>query len=85
MRSEAPSLPAIHSKDPPPSMPADDPILALVGKPGSPLADAALWQLTVSAVSSVTEDYRRVTFDGPGVDRLSFRPGQDLMLRIPGT
>ena len=84
MRSEAPSLPAIHGKDPPPSMPADDPILALAGKPGSPLADAALWQLTVSAVSSVTEDYRRVTFDGPGVDRLSFRPGQDLMLRIPG-
>jgi NADPH-dependent ferric siderophore reductase len=24
-----------------------------------------------------------VTFDGPGLERLSFRPGQDLMLRVP--
>jgi NADPH-dependent ferric siderophore reductase len=65
-------------------MPADDPMLALIGKPGSPLADAALWQLTVSCVSPVTDDYRRVTFSGPGLGQLRFRPGQDLMLRIPG-
>jgi NADPH-dependent ferric siderophore reductase len=63
----------------------DDPMLALVGKPGSPLADAVLWQLTVSAVTAITGDYRRVTFSGPGLEHLRFRPGQDLMLRIPGT
>jgi NADPH-dependent ferric siderophore reductase len=66
-------------------MPVDDPILALVGRPGSPLADAALWQLTVASVTPITDDYRRVTFDGPGLEHLSFRPGQDLMLRIPGS
>jgi NADPH-dependent ferric siderophore reductase len=65
-------------------MAVDDPILALVGKPGSPLADAALWQLTVSTVTPITDDYRRVTFEGPDLERLDFRPGQDLMLRIPG-
>ena len=65
-------------------MSVDDPILALIGKPGSPLADAALWPLTVSTVSPITDDYRRLTFDGPGLGQLSFRPGQDLMLRIPG-
>ncbi len=60
-------------------------MLALVGKPGSPLADAAVWPLTVSLVTAITDDYRRVTFGGPGLDHLSFRPGQDLMLRIPGS
>jgi NADPH-dependent ferric siderophore reductase len=65
-------------------MAVDDPILALVGKPGGPLADAALWQLSVSAVNPVTDDYRRMTFDGSGLEQLIFRPGQDLMLRIPG-
>jgi NADPH-dependent ferric siderophore reductase len=66
-------------------MAVDDPILALVGKPGSPLADAALWPLTVATAMSVTEDYRRLTFVGPGLERLRFQPGQDLMMRIPGT
>ncbi len=65
-------------------MAVDDPILDLVGKPGGPLADAALWSLTVSTVASITSDYRRVTFEGPGLDQLRFRAGQDLMLRIPG-
>jgi NADPH-dependent ferric siderophore reductase len=62
----------------------DDPILALVGKPEGPLADAALWSLCVSRVTSIAADYRRVTFEGRDVDQLRFRPGQDLMLRIPG-
>ncbi len=65
-------------------MAVDDPILALVGKPGGPLADAAVWRLTVSAVTPITVDYRRVTFDGPGLEQFAFRPGQDLMLRVPG-
>jgi NADPH-dependent ferric siderophore reductase len=65
-------------------MAVDDPILSLVGKPGGPLADAALWSLSVAAVTSITADYRRVTFEGRDLDQLRFRPGQDLMLRIPG-
>jgi NADPH-dependent ferric siderophore reductase len=65
-------------------MAIDDPLLALVGKPGGPLADAELWSLSVSTVTSIAADYRRVTFEGPNVDQLRFRPGQDLMLRIPG-
>jgi NADPH-dependent ferric siderophore reductase len=64
-------------------MSVDDPILALVGKPGSPLADAALWSLTVSTVTPITVDYLRIRFDGPDLERFSFRPGQDLMMRIP--
>jgi NADPH-dependent ferric siderophore reductase len=64
-------------------MTVDDPILTLVGQAGSPLADAALWSLIVVGVTSITDDYRRVTFTGPGLERLSFRPGQDLMMRIP--
>ncbi len=64
-------------------MSVDDPILAMVGKTGGPLADAALWSLTVSHVAPITDDYRRVTFEGPGLEQLVFRPGQDLMLRIP--
>ena len=53
-------------------MAVDDPILDLVGKPGGPLADAASWSLTVSTVASITSDYRRVTFEGPGLDQLRF-------------
>lgn len=64
-------------------MSVDDPILAMVGRPGGPLADAALWPLTVCAVAAITDDYRRVTLEGPDLGRLVFRPGQDLMLRIP--
>ncbi len=55
----------------------------MVGRPGGPLADAALWSLTVAAVDVITDDYRRVTFGGPGLERIAYRPGQDLMLRIP--
>ena len=65
-------------------MSVDDPILALVGKPGSPLADASVWHLTVSTVTSITMDYRRVVFGGPGLELFGFRAGQDLMMRIPG-
>jgi NADPH-dependent ferric siderophore reductase len=64
-------------------MPVDDPILAMVGQAGGPLADATLWSLTVAHVDPITDDYRRVTFEGPDLGQLVFRPGQDLMLRIP--
>lgn len=56
-------------------MPVDDPILALVGQPDSPLADAAVWRLTVSTVTPITSDYRRVVFAHPGLERFSFQPG----------
>jgi NADPH-dependent ferric siderophore reductase len=55
----------------------------MVGRPGGPLADAALWSLTVAAVDAITDDYRRLTFGGPGLERFAYQPGQDLMLRIP--
>src|ERR1700733_4949052 len=64
-------------------MAVDDPFLRLVGRPGGPLADAALWQMTVSGAESVTDDYRRVIFQGPDLGGLKYRPGQDLMMRIP--
>jgi NADPH-dependent ferric siderophore reductase len=64
-------------------MAVDDPLLRLVGRAGGPLADAALWPLTVQGVESITEDYRRITFGGPGLGALRHQPGQDLMLRIP--
>ena len=55
----------------------------MVGRPGGPLADAALWSLTVDGVDAITDDYRRVTFGGPGLEKLVYLPGQDLMLRVP--
>jgi NADPH-dependent ferric siderophore reductase len=64
-------------------MPEEDRLLAMVGRPGGPLADASLWSLRVREVDDIAEDYRRVTFDGPGLDGFSFHPGQDLMMRIP--
>jgi NADPH-dependent ferric siderophore reductase len=64
-------------------MTVDDPLFAMVGRPGGPLADAALWSLTVATVDAITDDYRRVTFGGPDLERLAYLPGQDLMLRIP--
>jgi NADPH-dependent ferric siderophore reductase len=64
-------------------MPENDRILAMVGRPGGPLADASLWSLRVRDVLDVAGDYRRVIFEGPGLDEFSFHPGQDLMMRIP--
>lgn len=58
-------------------------VLEMVGRPGSPLADAALWHLVVLGNEGLTEDYRRLTFGGPDLDKFAYRPGQDLMLRIP--
>jgi NADPH-dependent ferric siderophore reductase len=64
-------------------MTVDDPLLGLVGRAGGPLADAALWQMIVSDVEAITDEYRRITFWGPELGRLSYQPGQDLMMRIP--
>ena len=58
-------------------------MLDLVGRPGGPLADAALWHLEVTEAASLTPSIRRVLLTAPDIDGLRFSPGQDLMLRIP--
>jgi len=55
----------------------------MVGRPGGPLADAALWQLEVTDAVSLTPSFRRLVLTAPGIDGLKYLPGQDLMLRVP--
>jgi NADPH-dependent ferric siderophore reductase len=62
---------------------APDRLLELVGQPGGPLADAALWPLEVTAADSLTPSFRRVVLTAPGIEGLRYQPGQDLMLRVP--
>lgn len=62
---------------------APDRLLEMVGQPGGPLADAALWQLEVTDAVSLTPSFRRVVLTAPGIDGLRYAPGQDLMLRVP--
>jgi NADPH-dependent ferric siderophore reductase len=58
-------------------------MLEMVGQPGGPLADAALWQLEVTGSKSLTPSFRRVVLTAPGIEGLRHQPGQDLMLRVP--
>jgi len=58
-------------------------MLEMVGQPGGPLADAALWPLEVTASSSLTPSFRRLVLTAPGIEGLRHQPGQDLMLRVP--
>jgi NADPH-dependent ferric siderophore reductase len=58
-------------------------MLEMVGQPGGPLADAALWQLEVTSSTSLTPTFRRVVLTAPGIEGLRHQPGQDLMLRVP--
>ena len=60
-----------------------DRILDLVGLPGGPLADAALWPLEVLESGALTPNLHRVVLTAPGLDGLRYMPGQDLMLRVP--
>lgn len=60
-----------------------DRLLDLVGVPGGPLADAALFHLQVIEVGAVTPTFHRVVLTAPGLEGLRFEAGQDLMLRIP--
>src|SRR5580692_360535 len=46
---------------------APDRLLELVGQPGGPLADAALWPLEVTAADSLTPSFRRVPLGGDRV------------------
>jgi NADPH-dependent ferric siderophore reductase len=60
-----------------------DRMLDLVGRPGGPLADAALWNLEVTDAAPLTPSIHRVILTAPGIEALAHAPGQDLMLRIP--
>ena len=62
---------------------APDRMLEMVGQPGGPLADAALWQLRVTDAVSLSPSFRRLVLTAPGIDGLRYAPGQDLMLRVP--
>ncbi len=58
-------------------------MLDLVGRPGGPLADAALWHLAVTEAGTLTPSIHRVVLTAPGIDELRYASGQDLMLRVP--
>ncbi len=60
-----------------------DRLLDLVGVPGGPLAEASLLHLEVIDAGPLTPTFHRVVLTGHGVDGLSYRAGQDLMLRVP--
>jgi NADPH-dependent ferric siderophore reductase len=62
---------------------ATDRMLDLVGRPGGPLADAALWHLQVTETGALTPSVHRIVFTAPGIEELQHAPGQDLMLRVP--
>jgi NADPH-dependent ferric siderophore reductase len=58
-------------------------MLEMVGQPGGPLADAALWALEVTEAVPLSPSFRRLVLTAPGIAGLHYAPGQDLMLRIP--
>jgi NADPH-dependent ferric siderophore reductase len=62
---------------------AADRLLDLVGRPGGPLADAALWHLEVVDAGPLTPSIHRVVLTAPGLESLQVAAGQDLMLRVP--
>ena len=66
----------------PPAMPTDR-LLDMVGRPGGPLADAALWHLEVVEAVTLSPSFRRVVVTAPGIEGLQYEAGQDLMLRVP--
>src|ERR1700761_9472544 len=44
----------------------------------------ARWPLTVVAAADVSPRMRRVSLVGEGMESFEFRPGQDLVLNLPG-
>ena len=62
-----------------------DRVLDLVGRPGGPLADASLWHLEVIDAGPLTPNLHRLVLTAPGLGDLRYKPGQDLMLRVPQT
>jgi NADPH-dependent ferric siderophore reductase len=60
-----------------------DRLLEMVGQPGGPLADAALWDLEIVETGRLSPNLHRLVLTAPDLDRLRWEPGQDLMLRVP--
>jgi NADPH-dependent ferric siderophore reductase len=60
-----------------------DRLLDLVGRPDGPLADASLWHLEVIETGLLTPNLHRMVLAAQGLSDLRYRPGQDLMLRVP--
>jgi NADPH-dependent ferric siderophore reductase len=58
-------------------------MLDMVGRPGGPLADAALWHLEVIEAGTLSPSFCRVVLTAAGIEGLQYAPGQDLMLRVP--
>jgi NADPH-dependent ferric siderophore reductase len=50
----------------------------------SRLGDVSLWDLEVTAVEAISPSMRRIRCTAPGLGQLSYQPGQDLMLAVPG-
>lgn len=50
----------------------------------SRLGDVSLWDLEVTGVEAVSPSMRRIRCTAPGLGQLSYQPGQDLMLAVPG-
>jgi len=48
------------------------------------LGDVSLWELEVTDTFDLNPTMRRIRLTAPGLSALSYRPGQDLMLAIPG-
>ena len=46
--------------------------------------DVSLWDLEVIAVEAISPSMRRIHCTAPGLGQLSYQPGQDLMLAVPG-
>jgi NADPH-dependent ferric siderophore reductase len=59
-----------------------DRMLDLVGRPGGPLAEAALWHLEVIESLPVTPNMHRLVLTAPELADLRYKAGQDLMLRL---
>jgi NADPH-dependent ferric siderophore reductase len=50
----------------------------------SRLGDVSLWNLEVTDVVAISPSMRRIRCTAPGLADLSYQPGQDLMLAVPG-
>jgi NADPH-dependent ferric siderophore reductase len=46
--------------------------------------EVSLWKLEVTGVSDISPSMRRLWFTAPNLAELSYQPGQDLMMAVPG-
>jgi NADPH-dependent ferric siderophore reductase len=60
-----------------------DRLVDLLGQPGGPLAEAALWDLEVIDTHGISPNMHRLVLTAPGLADFRYKAGQDLMLRLP--